>query len=274
MKKIVILYSGGLDSFIMHKLATSQDADVKCIYYAHGCAAEEQELTTIPNFVEVRKIDWLNDNITAKEKTGDFAGAIYIPGRNLVFSALAASQELPDEVWMGTQIDEIDESATDKSMIFKKKTSELLSYVLSPFIPNGVNVVFPFVDRRWNKVQSVKWALENGVSKEELISTVSCWNPSEEGLPCGECRQCFKRYFVFGLNGFSEPYKSTPLQSDASVDMLRIYLNIARSKNVTDPDAKNVIWMIKTAIKTHPHLIPDNLKNEVNLALNENKSNN
>lgn len=271
MKNIVILYSGGLDSFIMHKLASSQNANVKCVYYAHGCDGETQEIKTLPNFVDIRNIDWLNDNITAKEKIGDFAGAIYIPGRNLVFSALAASQELPDEVWMGTQIDEIDESATDKSMTFKKKTSELLSYVLSPFVPTGVKIVFPFVERRWNKVQSVRWAIENGVTQEELISTVSCWHPAEDGTPCGECRQCFKRYFVFGLNGFGEHYKSPPLQSDASVEMLRIYLSIAKTENIVDPDVKNVIWMIKTAMKTHPHLIPDNLKKEVLLAINENK---
>ena len=99
--KIVILYSSGLDSRIMLHYAQQKypDADIKCIYYQHGAESEQHELSLLPDFVEVRKIDWLGEKIKPVAKKEDpFAGAIYIPGRNLVFSVLAASQELADSL--------------------------------------------------------------------------------------------------------------------------------------------------------------------------------
>src|SRR5690625_80518 len=135
--KIVILYSGGLDSYIMKRYAELKypNAELKFIYYKHGAESEEKEISLLPEYVEIRSIDWLGDKIRPKAKKEDpFAGAIYIPGRNLVFSVLAACQELPDEIWLGVLADENNEGATDKNSKFAGATSNLLSYVLSPFL--------------------------------------------------------------------------------------------------------------------------------------------
>jgi 7-cyano-7-deazaguanine synthase in queuosine biosynthesis len=238
--KIAILYSGGLDSFILKKYMeeTYPDAEIKCIYYAHGADSEIQEISQLPDYVEIKKIDWLTASCRPMAKRDDpFAGAIYIPGRNLVFCVLAASQELADEIVMGTVYDEDNPKGTDKNELFREGTSALLSYVLSPFIKK-VKIRFPFVENRWTKRECVKWALKNNVTPEELTSTVSCWN--HHGTPCGECKQCFKRYLVFKLNGFEESYLQHPLNSGYGLTLIDDYLDAYYHKNC-NKDEREVV---------------------------------
>lgn len=247
--KITILYSSGLDSFILKSLADSKNYEVKCIYYAHGAESEAKELALLPDFVEVRKIDWLSETNKPVAKTDDtFAGNIYIPGRNLILCALAACQEMPDEVWMGTMWDEDNEKGTDKNEIFRHRTSELLSYVLSPFT-KSVKIVFPFVELGWTKYDAVKWALNNNISSQTLINTVSCWH-HDGTLPCGECKQCFKRNLVFRLNGFSETYKSDPSYNEYGKNLANKYLSEYDECNKDEQTVVNMLVRLNN-IKLH-----------------------
>jgi 7-cyano-7-deazaguanine synthase in queuosine biosynthesis len=267
MRKIVILYSGGLDSFLLKKYAETEypDTEIKCVYYKHGADAEVKEIERLPDFVEVRNVDWLGNNIRAMPKKDDpFAGAIYIPGRNLVFTVLAASQELPDEVWMGTVWDEDNDKATDKNENFRKGTSELLSYVLSPFL-DSVKIRYPFVENGWSKEDCVNWALyTKAATKEEIINTVSCWH-QKANEPCGQCKQCFKRYFVFLLNGFSEDYLVNPAFSRYGQELLIKYIDTyynTESNLDINRDELNVICMIHKAMKfdTFPKPVKDYIR--------------
>lgn len=242
--KIVILYSGGLDSFILKKYAekTYPDAEVKCLYYKHGADSEDKEIERLPDFVEVRNLDWLSQKIRPVVKKDDpFAGAIYIPGRNLVFAVLAASQELADEIWMGTVWDEDNPQGTDKNELFRSSTSSLISYVLSPFI-DKVALRFPFVENLWTKAKCVEWAINNGVEVKDIVQTVSCWHQKEH-RPCGQCKQCFKRYFVFFLNGFTEDYVVSPVFSRYGQDLIQQYLH-SYYHDKPNRDEMNVIDMI------------------------------
>lgn len=249
--KIVINYSGGLDSLIMRHYAqiTYPDSEIVCIYYKHGAASEAKELSTLPDYVQIRTIDWLNDKCKPVAKKEDpFAGAIYIPGRNLIFASLAACQELANEVWMGTVWDEDNPKGTDKNEHFRSETSNLLSYVLSPFV-DGVKVRFPFVELEWTKVESVRWALANGLTKEEILNSVSCWEHTD-GKPCGQCKQCVKRALVFKLNGFSEECKVDPLEGNYGLNLLQQYLTAYvehPEETKENRDENNVINMIISA---------------------------
>lgn len=247
--KIVILYSGGLDSFLMKKYADkmygSIGAIVKCVYFKHGTASEQAEIARLPKFVEVKSIDWLNNKITPQAKKDDpFAGKIYIPGRNLVFSALAACEYLPDEVWMGTTYDEDNFKATDKNEKFRQDTSDLLSYVLSPFI-NKVKIRFPFVEKQWTKYDSIAWALRNGVSKSQIAKTISCWNQKGD-VACGVCKQCFKRQLIFLLHGIKQKYAKDPIDSSHGRKLLAMYVEAGLNPNVVkNLDEENVFDMIR-----------------------------
>lgn len=240
MKKLVILYSGGLDSLIMKKYAeiSKPGWDIRCVYYAHGADSEEQEIKSLPSYVEVRRLDWLDENHRPLPKKSDpYAGAIYIPGRNMVLATLAATQELPDLIWMGTLADENNEQATDKNEKFLRLLNETLSYVLSPFKQPVVE--FPFVNLGWTKLEAVKWA-KSYLTDDELKSTVSCWHKTTD-KPCGNCKQCLKRALIFGLCGIEEEYESDPLTNEYGRELMNKYLD----NEPTNADEEKVRWMIK-----------------------------
>lgn len=244
--KIVIGYSAGLDSRIMLHYAKKKypDAEIKCIYYAHGAESEEHEISLLPDFVEVRRIDWLGDKIKPVAKLEDpFAGAIYIPGRNLVIATLAACQELPNEVWMGTLWDEVNPKGTDKNDVFRYTASSAISYALSPFI-DSVVIRFPFAEEKWTKVDAVKWALENGMTEEEILSTTSCWHRVHGKKPCGHCKQCFKRQLVLRLNNIVEECEEDPLDSDFGRDLAFGYMKAVYDEYSTNADEANVVKML------------------------------
>lgn len=224
-KKICILFSSGLDSVIMRHYAKVKypEAEVKCIYYKHGADAEDSEIKNLPSYVEVRTVDWLNEKCRPLVKASDpTAGPIYIPGRNLVFATLAACQELADEIWLGTLVDEAHPKATDKNEEFRTQASDTLSYVLSPFI-DKVILRFPFVEEKWTKVESVRWALDNNLPKQEILDSVSCWYHAN-GQACGKCRMCFRRQLVFRLNGLEEECAVNPLSSPEALQMVKDYM--------------------------------------------------
>ena len=202
MKKICILYSGGLDSFTMYHLAKKDnpDCEVEIVYYRHGCESEEAEIALLPTEAKIMTVDWLGQyGITPVPKPGqENAGSFYIPGRNLVFATLAACQFMPDEIWLGPTIVETHPDAVDKNEVFRAKANDVLSYVLSPFKPNGVAVKYPLVERGWDKDDEIRWLhQEAGVSLKEIANlTSSCWH-NTTGTQCGNCWMCLRRFFYF-----------------------------------------------------------------------------
>lgn len=216
-------------------------SEIKCIYYRHGAESEEEEISLLPPDVEVRDVAWLNDTCKPQAKLDDpMGGPIYIPGRNLVFATLAACQELPDEIWMGTLYDECNDTATDKNNKFRADASALFSYVLSPF-KKDVMIRFPFVEQEMTKDRSVKWALKNGLTPRQLKQTVSCWHYStEDNKACGACKQCFKRFFVMLMNGIREDNMNIHPVKYLNSRYIKYYLN----KEDPNADEANVRDMI------------------------------
>ena len=236
MKKIAILYSGGLDSYILYHYAkiTNPTDDIIGVYWDHGQEADEAEQLSLPDFVQVRKVDWLKLGFELANKSNEPKDNIYIPGRNLVFVTLTACQDLPDEIWLGAMTEEIHDKATDKNMVFLEKTNDVLSYTLSPFKDN-IKLRFPFVELGLSKFTAIKWALDNGVTKEELIDTMSCYNPTIENnkvIRCGECRQCTNRFTIFGMLGFDElsQLKVHPLKSVEIRNQITTFIDNIESK--------------------------------------------
>jgi len=223
MKKIVILYSGGLDSFIMKKLADSLGYETTLVHYDIGQEYSEKEMNAIKYSkfdVDIRTVDWLKSASNTKSKDGNVgAGNIFIPGRNMVLASLAASTDLPDEVWMGGLKGEDHSTATDKNNVFINKTNELWSYVYSPFstVPK---LVFPLLEREWGKYEAVEWLYKtNKTEISDIIQTSSCLKNTKE-KNCGTCIVCCRRYFIFKQLGFTEIYASHPLTNVNNINMI------------------------------------------------------
>lgn len=238
-KKIVILYSGGLDSFIMKKLAEAKypDLDLTLVHFDIGQAYSEKEDNAIKNSgfdVEIRKVEWLAKGEELVAKSESNSGNIIIPGRNMILSSLAASIYQPDAIWMGGLKGEDHEGSTDKNQEFIDRTNNLWSYVYSPFekVPE---LVFPFIKEKWGKFEAVSWVYTNGhATKEELLRTSSCLSDSHS-KNCGHCVVCCRRKYIFKQLGFEEVYEQDPLTGK---DNLKMIINMLKVPLDAEDDYK------------------------------------
>lgn len=205
--KILILYSGGLDSLIMKEYAykTYPEAEVISVYFDIGHDYAYKEKAALPKDVVVHDMSWFQALGVGKD--GNNTGSIFIPGRNLMFIVNAACKYLPDEIWLGALLGEIHDKATDKNFEFLSKLQDTLNYVLSPF-KDEIKVRFPLVDAGWDKLAATEWALQNGMEKQVLKSS-SCMS-GEEGN-CGTCPVCLRRFGIFAQLGIAETYNTHPM---------------------------------------------------------------
>ena len=218
--KILILYSGGLDSKIMELYAkiNHPNDEIKKVWFDIGQEYSEKEMKCLDSDVDIRKIDYLKD-FKCVGKEGNPCGNIMIPGRNAVLALLGASIYLPDEIWLGALCGETHKEATDKNYEFLEKFNTFVNYVLSPYTKKEIKLRFPLADAGFGKLDSVKWALENGLTKEELLLTSSCLS-GEKGN-CGVCIVCVGRWGIFTQLGIEEKYNKDLFEYEESLNYLR-----------------------------------------------------
>jgi 7-cyano-7-deazaguanine synthase in queuosine biosynthesis len=200
----------------MYKLAKTIKLDPICVFFDLGQPYLHKELQSLPSFVHVRKVDWLESGELLSGKTNT-SGNIYIPGRNLTLASLAASIYMPSHIWLGALLGEIHAKATDKNLEFLSKVNQLFKYVFSPFSDN-VELQFPLVDLGLSKLTAVKWAINNGSTPSELHSTSSCL--SELDGKCGTCVVCVRRWGIFGQLGIPEDFVTDPLTNTQSLGLI------------------------------------------------------
>lgn len=254
-KKICLLYSGGLDSYIMYHIAKQETDDVVAIYYDHGQPVAEEEMKLLPDFVQVRRVDWMSEDNAPRAQPGRREGAVMIPGRNMAMAVLCACQELPDEIWIGALKGETHKKGTDKNFIFLEKMHELVNYVLGPFKADGIKFHYPLAERGLDKLGEVKWALANGLTKEQLMATRSCHDPRYHA--CGNCFQCIKRWSVFGECGFEEPYNESPIKSEVGVKFINDLINCELGRDdYYEPDTRaEMMPMLVQTYLNNPELL-------------------
>lgn len=214
-KRIVILYSGGLDSKIMAEYAarTEPDAEVVKVYYDIGAEYCWKEMNALEGDVFVHHMDWFYTN--TKVKDGSSSGSIFIPGRNLALATLAACQYLPDEIWLGALLGEMHADSTDKNNTFRDLANDTFAYVLQGW--KKPKIVFPLAEAGFGKFEATKWAFDNGL-KDMILGSSSCLN-GESGA-CGRCVVCARRAGIFMQLGISEKYNVDPWTHRENVPML------------------------------------------------------
>lgn len=216
--KHVVLYSGGLDSFITaeyvrrEKLKSYQRLELVYVPMGHRYEGfEKASAKRLP--LEVSFLPGLeNFGLYYEEKDA------YIWQRN-AFLCLLAAKRLEGEdwgkIWLTVQKDEI--SLPDRSPHFFKVMTELLFAL-------GVKAD---VDTPWwsyDKTDMVSWYLNlAGGSAEKLKETHSCYRPGV--LQCGNCSACVRRFIAMSLNGIKEEYEIDPRYSDAGKEYLKRALN-------------------------------------------------
>lgn len=187
MDKVVVLFSGGLDSTVCAEMARASGRLASLLHLQYGQANAEMEMVTSGAWARRHGLDrpLAALPILAREMaTGaGTPGARYVPGRNLSMLAVAANVAASQgarEVWIGCNADDA-ANYLDCRPAFLAAASALTE------ASAGVQVAAPLVGL--TKAGVVARARELGI---DIGATWSCYQ-SATGRPCGTCDACALR---------------------------------------------------------------------------------
>ena len=181
MKNKILLYSGGMDSWLINKI---WKPDILLYINLKG-RYNKQEMKHLPENCKI--IDFDLSMFEREDKI--------IPLRNL-YLVMLATNYLADEggeICLGATAGD---RVLDKSIPFAEKTSDLLTYLYSSQLWNPiakeVKVNLDFKDK--TKVDLIKMYQAMGGSVNEVWEqSFSCYEPDEEGNICYSCKPCFRK---------------------------------------------------------------------------------
>lgn len=207
MSNLSIMYSSGLDSFIMHQYARAKGYDPVCIYLDLGHPyAEKEKASMLRESPWQPKVEVLDMRTLYSLIQSRLSNQI-IPGRNLLLATVGAM--FSGRVWLGALDGEQLGKEHDKSPKFFNDATALLTYTNEFFTPETI-VEAPFANM--SKSETIRWALDTGVPLYELFATSTCYSGEEH--KCGKCLSCVKRYMAFLANDIEEPgYEANPLDA-------------------------------------------------------------
>lgn len=173
--KKVLLYSGGMDSYIINKL---WKPDVK-LYIDYGMDQNKLEIQHLPKDVIIKKFD-LSDYVTDTRNT--------ITLRNLILCSIAVNYG--DTICLCGVKEDLH---FDKTEEFATNTTNLFNSVLQRELTHRtVSVQVPF--KKYTKEQLLEMYIENGNDLEELINeSWSCYYPTKDNKECGDCTPCKRK---------------------------------------------------------------------------------
>ena len=186
MKK-VLLYSGGMDSWLIDRL---WKPDVKLFF----------DIGTENNKKELERVSKRNDVTIVKLPLSQFEqkdNNYFLPLRNLHFVTYAA--HYGDVICLGAT-----GSSThrDKNDVFANLCENTINYLLQEQSDTFVKVVMPYRGKTKTEILA-EYLRKNGGGIEQCYEeTFSCYNPDDNGQPCMNCTSCFSKFTAFYNNGY------------------------------------------------------------------------
>lgn len=206
-QKVVIMTSGGLDSYIAYYFAKAKGLEPIPVWVNLGQPYALKEEKAIDNFEFANEVRKIHIDLI-REEFGNVPDINHwiIPGRNLLLVLIGA--HFGERIWLCALEGEQHKFARerDKTPEFFHLSSGLLTYVFDIVRPETI-VETPFFDM--TKTDIVRWALQNGLTAKQLLNTSSCYE-GKTGRQCGKCGTCFKRWIAFINNGIQEDYDYPP----------------------------------------------------------------
>jgi 7-cyano-7-deazaguanine synthase len=224
MKRAVILLSGGIDSATTMAIAIRQGYEPYCLSFDYGQrhqieteAARRVASSLGAKEHRMAKIDLrifggsaLTDDIAVPKKRSEteIARAIpvtYVPARNTIFLAyaLAWAEVIPaNDIFLG--VNAIDYSGyPDCRLDFIEAFENLANLATKAGIEGRrFQIHTPLI--KLSKANIIHEAVELRV---DLSHTHSCYDPTPEGLACGECDSCLLRRKGFREAGMTDPIR-------------------------------------------------------------------
>jgi 7-cyano-7-deazaguanine synthase len=216
--KVVVLVSGGLDSFVTLALAARKDHAIHPLAFYYG-QRHQIELRYAMEHVEyarglgatvadlhVVQLDGLfytklAGNVQSNEEwSSSDTNQVYLPNRNAVMAMIAASyaERLEaNEVWMGlikgTPSNKTGILAPDATRPFVDQVNRLLKISTRDV---EVEIVSPLIDK--TKEEVVKLGRKLGVP---ILHSWTCFDPVNSQESCGKCPACVDRSMALAAAG-------------------------------------------------------------------------
>lgn len=190
MKK-VLLYSGGMDSWLMSKL---WKPDIK-LYVDMKTRYSENELKRVRQEPDVQVVEFPLGQWERED--------VIIPLRNLYLAMVACNVTGSEDVEIligATAGDRV----LDKSYEYVEKASDILSYLYQPqhWIPAGKKVKVCIDYKKYTKTELLEmYKQQGGDLHEAFCASFSCYDPVD-GHECWQCKPCFRKFVAFAKLGY------------------------------------------------------------------------
>ena len=215
MTKVVIVYSGGMDSFTLINYALVKKYDVSAITFNYG-QRHRKELNFVENFcinnsVKLKLVDIsdikpllqgssLTDNISVPHGhyENNTMKSTVVPNRNMIMISIAIAYAISikyKEVWYGAHSGDhsIYPDCRPEFVDSMNKTSKLANY-------EPILVKAPFINLSKGKI--LARGLLMGL---DYSQTWTCYEGKEKA--CGKCGACIERLEAFEQNNELDPLK-------------------------------------------------------------------
>jgi 7-cyano-7-deazaguanine synthase len=224
MKPAVVLLSGGIDSTTTLAIALSEGYEAYTLSFDYGQRhqIETEAARRVADSLgakehRIAKIDLrifggsaLTDNVEVPKKRSDTEIAhgipvTYVPARNTIFLAyaLAWAEVIPaSDIFLG--VNAVDYSGYPDCRPEFIEAFETLANLGTKAGSEGrrYRIHTPLI--KLSKAEIIRKAVELGI---DLSLTHSCYDPTREGVACGECDSCLLR-----LKGFREARLKDPIR--------------------------------------------------------------
>jgi len=225
-KKAVVLSSGGIDSTTVMAIAKQDDFEIFSLsfFYEQRHSFEIEAARKVADVMDINKhlildIDLKkiggsaltdnNLNVPKNRNTRRMAVEIpitYVPARNTIFLsyALAWAEVLQSyDIFIG--VNAIDYSGYPDCRPEYIEAFERMANLATKACVEGktkLKIRTPLI--HMTKAQIIRKGVKFGV---DFSLTLSCYDPSSDGLACGECDSCIIRKQGFKEAGISDPTK-------------------------------------------------------------------
>jgi 7-cyano-7-deazaguanine synthase len=224
MKPAVVLLSGGIDSTTTLAIAIAEGFEAYALSFDYG-QRHQIEMASARRIVHslgakehrVARVDLrvfggsaLTDDVNVPKKRseteiGHGIPITYVPARNTIFLAYAlawAEVIRANDIFIG--VNAIDYSGyPDCRPEFIEAFENLANLGTKAGVEGGpFQIHTPLI--KFSKAEIIRKAVELGV---DLSLTHSCYDPSSEGLACGECDSCLLRLKGFREAGIKDPIR-------------------------------------------------------------------
>ena len=224
MKRAVVLLSGGIDSTTTLAIAIAEGYEAYALSFDYGQRhlIETEAARRVTNSSgakehRVAKIDMrifggsaLTNDIDVLKKRSEIEIAhgipvTYVPARNTIFLAyaLAWAEVIPaSDIFLG--VNAIDYSGYPDCRPEFIEAFQTLANVGTKAGVEGRHFQIHTPLIKFSKAEIIRKAVELDV---DLLLTHSCYDPSPEGLACGECDACLLRLKGFREAGIKDPVR-------------------------------------------------------------------